>query len=203
MNSDRSSADQTRSDQTQSAQAITPTFIGHVIGASFGLVFVLVNSAPVATAVRVTLCILAVAAFLVVIAAFIKTVRIGGRGERADANLGFNGRYWLIVGGEAILLFGGITIVRLIEPAASLGWIALVVGVHFFPLARLWAAGRAQLVGIAIAMTVLGIVGIVIAFTTHNADVVALVSGVGSGIVLLGSITFVAVRTLTWRPVPR
>lgn len=102
-----------------------------------------------------------------------------------------------------MLLFGGLAILRLIEPAAALGWIALVVGGHFFPLSRLWAPGRAQLTAIAIAMTLLGIAGLTLAFATHNADAVALVSGVGSGVVLLVAGLVAAVRTMTQRATER
>lgn len=182
---------------------ITPTYIGHVIGSSFGLVFVLVNSAPFLPALRIVVCILAVAVFLVIVAGFITTLRTTRRGETDDAVVGFTGRYWIIVGVESVLLFGGLAIVHLIEPAAALGWIALVVGVHFFPLSRLWAPGRAQIMAIAIALTALGVVGLILAFTTHNADAVALVSGVGSGIVLLGAAFVVALRTLTQRAAAR
>ncbi|MBG6215045.1 MULTISPECIES: hypothetical protein [unclassified Cryobacterium] len=183
---------------------ITPTYIGHVIGSSFGLVFVLVNSAPFALGLRIVACVLAVVVFIVIIAAFIRTTRLTRRRGRAQnetdhAVVGFTGRYWIIIGVEVIMLFGGLAIVRQVEPAAALGWIALVVGVHFFPLSRLWAPGRAQIVAIAIAMTVLGIVGLVLAFTTHNADTVTVVSGVGSGIVLLGTALIIALQTLTKR----
>lgn len=187
---------------------LAPTNIGHVIGSSFGLVFVLVNSAPFPPALRIVASVLAIAVFLVILAAFGRTARGVQRhemapSEAADATVGFPRRYWIIVGAEAIVLFGGIAILRQFEPSATLGWIALVVGVHFFPLARLWTSGRAQLVVIACAMTGLGIIGLLLAFTTHIADVVAVVSGVGSGIVLLGSAFVVAVRTLTQHAVAR
>ncbi|WP_111719093.1 hypothetical protein [Homoserinimonas sp. OAct 916] len=187
---------------------IAPTTIGHVIGSSFGLVFVLVNSAPFTPWLRIGASVLAVAVFLVILAAFGRTARLSRRGgalhgEADDAVVGFPLRYWIIVGTEAILLFGGLAIIQQFEPAATLGWIALVVGVHFFPLSRLWSSGRAQIVAIAYAMTVLGIVGLVLAFTTHNMDIVTLVSGVGSGIVLLGTAFIVAIHTLTQRSVTR
>lgn len=178
---------------------ITPTYIGHVIGASFGLVFVLVNSAPFLSSLRIVACIVAAAVFVVIVVGFLTTLRATRRGETDNAVVGFTGRYWIIVGSEAVLLIGGLAIVRRIEPAAALGWIALVVGVHFFPLSRLWAPGRAQIMAIAIAMTALGTAGLVLAFVTQNADAVAVVSGVGSGIVLLGASFVVALRTVTQR----
>jgi len=177
---------------------ITHTYIGHVIGASFGLVFVLVNSAPLVSAVRVVVCTLAVVTFFVVVAGFVTTLRTTGREDNRTV-VGFTGRYWIIVGVEAVLLFGGLAIVRLIEPAAALGWIALVVGVHFFPLSRLWATGRSQLTAIAIAMTLLGVAGLSLALATHSADAVGLLSGVGSGVVLLLAGLVAAVRTMTRR----
>ncbi len=177
-----------------------PTTIGHVVAASFGLVFVLVNSAPLLPTLRIVVCIAAIVMFLVSVAGFVTSLRATSH-DRSVALGAFSKRYWVIVGVEVVLLFGGLPILRQIEPAASLGWIALVVGVHFFPLARLWPLGRVQLTMIAIAMTVLGVVGLILAFTTHNADLVALLSGVGSGIVLLGTAFVVALRTLARRAV--
>lgn len=102
---------------------------------------------------------------------------------------------------EAIALFVGLALLRTVEPAAALGWTALVVGVHFFPLARLFPEGRAQLTSIATLMTVLGVVGLVLAFTTHDAGLIAVVSGVGSGVVLLGWSLRQAIDTLRGRSV--
>lgn len=183
---------------------IIPINIGHLIGSSFGLVFVLVNSAPLASGLRIAANILAVAVFLVILAAFGHTARMirqrgTAQGKPKDSVVGFPVRYWIIVGVEAVFLFGGLALIQQIEPAATLGWIALVVGAHFFPLSRLWASGRAQIVTIAWAMSMLGIAGLVLAFTTHNADAVTVVSGVGSGIVLLGTAFIVAIRNLIQR----
>jgi zinc transporter ZupT len=80
---------------------ITTTTIGHVIGASFGLVFVLVNSAPLLPTIRIVVCIAAAAMFLVIVAGFVTTLRTTTRGEAEDAVVGFTGRYWVIVGVEA------------------------------------------------------------------------------------------------------
>jgi hypothetical protein len=175
-----------------------PTFIGHLIGASFGLVFVLVNAGGLPVPISAPLQIAAVAACGVVVVAFLRTardLRIAGRQRPA----GFTRFYWLVVLIEAVALFGGLAVLRQIEPAAALGWIALVVGVHFYPLARLWPEGRAHLRAIATAMTVLGITGLVLAFTVHDAELVAVVAGVGSGLVLLGWSLAQAAGTLTAR----
>ena len=92
-------------------------------------------------------------------------------------------------------LFGGLAVLTRIEPAAALGWIALVVGLHFIPLSRLWPEGRRQILSIGVVMTALGLVGLALAFATHEQSLVALVSGVGSGAVLLGSSLTSALRT--------
>lgn len=173
----------------------SPTYVGHVIGASFGLVFVVLNSSPMGPVLRGVVCALAGAAFAVVLAAFARTVAAERRSERRDPMEVFGPRYWLIVAVEVVALFGGLAVLTRIEPAAALGWIALVVGVHFVPLSRLWAPGRTQILTIGVAVAVLGVVGLVLAFTTHDESLVALVSGVGSGVVLLGSTLTSALRT--------
>jgi len=172
-----------------------PTYVGHVVGASFGLVFVIVNSSPMGTALRGIVCALAGAAFAVVLAAFVRTVGAERRSEARGRPVGFDRRYWLIVAVEVVALFGGLAVLTRIEPAAALGWIALVVGVHFIPLSRLWPEGRRQILAIGVAMTVLGLAGLVLAFTTQDQPLVALVSGVGSGTVLLGTALTSALRT--------
>lgn len=105
----------------------------------------------------------------------------------------------MVVALEALALFGGLAVLRPIEPAAALGWIALVVGVHFLPLAGLWPEGRTQLLWIASLMSALGVLGLVLAFTVHDAVLVAVVSGVGSGLVLLGWSLGQSLRTLIGR----
>jgi hypothetical protein len=176
----------------------SPTFVGHLIGASFGLVFVLVNAAGLPAVLGVALRITAVAAFAVVLAGFLHTVRdLRAAGGAPPA--GFTRFFWLVVLIEAVALVGGLAVIRQVEPAAALGWIALVVGLHFFPLARLWPEGRRQLQAIATAMTALGVIGLVLAFTTRDAVLVAVVSGVGSGLVLLGWSLVQAVETLAGR----
>jgi hypothetical protein len=168
--------------------------IGHLIGGSFGLVFILVNGGLLPAAVQWAVGIAAVAAFGFVLVAFV--VRVGrGAAERPEG--GFTGRYWLIVGAEAVLLFGGLALVRAVEPAAALGWIALIVGLHFIPMAWLWAAGRSEFLTIGIVMAALGVVGLALAFVTGNAPLVALIAGVGSGAVLLGSAVLAAVLALS------
>lgn len=172
-----------------------PTVVGHVIGASFGMVFVLVNSGGLPQVLAVPLRVAAVAAFAVVLMAFVRTAR-EPRAAEDPRPVGFTRFYWAVVALEVIALFGGLAILRQVEPAAALGWIALVVGLYFFPLAQLWREGRRQLLAIASSMTALGVIGLVLAFTVHDAVLVAVVSGVGSGVVLLGWSLRQAILTL-------
>jgi len=171
-----------------------PTYIGHVVGASLGLVFVVVNSSSLGPVLRGVACALAAAAFAVVLAAFARTVGAERRSQRRGDPVGFDRRYRLIVAGEVVALFGGLAVLTRIEPAAALGWITLVVGVHLIPLSRLWAEGR-QILCIGVAMTVLGVIGLVLAFATQDQSLVAVVCGLGSGAVLLGTTLVPASRT--------
>jgi len=170
--------------------------IGHLISGSFGLVFMLVNGGWLPPAGRLLLNIVGVAAFVFVFLAFVVSTRRYGNSRPGE---GFTGRYWLIVGAEAVLLFGGLAVIRSVQPAAALGWIALIVGLHFIPMAWLWPTGRAELLAIGITMTVLGVIGLGLAFVTGDGPLVALVSGVGSGVILLGWPAIVAASSLSRR----
>lgn len=183
---------------SRSRNGAAPTFIGHVIGGSFGVAFVLANVSSLPPAPAVLLRVLAIAAFAVVVVAFYSTAREWRAAGRSQP-VGFTRFYWLVVVIEVIALLGGLAVLRQLEPAAALGWIALVVGAHFFPLARLWPEGRAQLRAIAASMAALGVLGLVLAFTMHDAALVAVVSGVGSGAVLLGWSLRQAIGTLRGR----
>lgn len=176
-----------------------PTYVGHVIGASFGLVFVGVNSSPLMPALRLAICLLAAASFGLVVAGWVKTLRTGRQQPSPATSDRFDRTYWLIVAIEAVALFAGLAVISRIEPAANLGWIALVVGLHFIALARVWPAGRADMLGIAIAMIALGIVGLVVAFFSGRVEPVMIIAGVGSGVGLTGSTTRAALQTLLGR----
>ncbi|MFD6948975.1 hypothetical protein A6A08_02970 [Nocardiopsis sp. TSRI0078] len=168
-------------------------FVGFLIGAGFGLAFVLANSGPpLDPAVALVLRVLAVAALLAVIA----LVVVLGRGSNpgpgtASAHEGprmrFGPFYGVVVVLEAVLLFGGIQVLRALDAPmqANVAWIALTVGLHFFPLAWYWRTR--SILGAAVYMTVLGAVGLAMAFTGHP-DWVPLVSGVVTGIGMLAGI---------------
>lgn len=173
---------------------ISRIYIGHVIGGSFGLAFILINGAWLPARGRSILSIIGILAFVVVLVAYFADQR--HRGTTSRSPMRPDGRYRLILGIEVILLFGGLAVVRAVEPAAVLGWIALVVGAHFIPLAGLLDKGRSELIAIGTTMIILGLTGLALAFATQDRELVAFVAGVGSGAVLLGSAVFAAARTI-------
>ncbi|MFF2277848.1 hypothetical protein [Agromyces sp. NPDC058126] len=184
--------------RTAGASGVYP---GHLIGASFGAVFVSVNSGLLGQPLQLIATVLAVLAATVVLAGFVATVRRGQRPperDRARSHLAF----WVIVAIEAVLLFGGLAVLNRVEPAANVAWIALVVGLHFLAFARWWVRGQRELIVIGAVMTALGVVGMVLAVTTHDAPLVQLIAGVGSGLVLLGTSTATALRVLAGRGAP-
>lgn len=134
---------------------VYPTTAGHVIGSMFGLVFVLVNGEILPTVLRIVVDAVAIAVLVVVVGATAVTerVHIHTGGERYGR---FPAKFWIVAAVEAVLLFGGLYFLGRAEPAANLGWIALVVGAHFFPLSRLFPHGKQQFIGIGTAMSILG-----------------------------------------------
>ncbi|MFF2273481.1 hypothetical protein ACFVTX_14475 [Agromyces sp. NPDC058136] len=179
--------------RTSRASGIYP---GHVIGASFGVVFVIANTALLGQPAQLVIGALGVVAAVVVVAGFIATIRRGGRPPAQDLARS-HVAFWVIVAIEAALLFGGLAVLNRIEPAANVGWIALIVGLHFLAFALWWVRGQRELLVVGAVMASLGAIGLVIAFTTHDAALVQLVAGFGSGLVLLGTSTATAVRVLT------
>lgn len=172
------------------------TQVGDLIGASFGVVFIVINVSPMPPAWRVGAIAVAAALALVITYAFSATQRAVRTGAVRPDRTRFNRLFLVIVVLEAIALFGGLAIVRQLEPAAVLGWIALVVGVHFLALAQWWIRDNAPILLIGVGMTILGLVGLWVGLASQQADAVMLVSGVGSGLVLLGVTFSTAVRTL-------
>lgn len=96
----------------------------------------------------------------------------------------FSRGYWLIVAAEVVALLAGIVVINAVFGAHELtvAWIALIVGVHFFGLGGLWKAGALHVLGAVLA--VLGVAGFVLHAAGGSNLVVALVSGVASGVAL-------------------
>ncbi|MHC1557753.1 hypothetical protein ACR9E3_02295 [Actinomycetospora sp. C-140] len=162
--------------------------VGTLVAAVFGAVFVLANTdafpPPWAAALRIA----AVAAALALAAGAVAVFR---RAARHAAGVGAGrtrwGRgYWLVVAGEVVALAVGLWLVNgvLYRPDLAVVWVALVVGVHFVVLGRVWRFGR--FVALGAVMTVLAVLAVLAAALTGSGLLVQLLAGVGSGVALLG-----------------
>jgi hypothetical protein len=173
--------------------------LGLVIGAAFGTVFVLANAhPPVNGIVGASLRALAVLALAVVVAGVLRLARRAPGGQvnappDADEVDWYGTGFRLVVGAEVALLAGGIAAVRIWDgpEEAIVAWVAFVVGLHLVAFAPLWGEPDIAVPGVALA--VLGATGLALAFTSA-AEWVPLVSGVLSGVTLLGCSLFAVAR---------
>lgn len=162
--------------------------MGAAIGAVFGLVYVLVNAGELPSAASLTIRLLGAAAFAGLVGTLMVRRDIGlGAGARDPRSAGFSRGYWLVVGVEVVALFGGL---RLINgpfdiAEASVGWVSLVVGLHFVALAVVWRNPFVRWLGVAIA--VCGAAGLVLALAGASVAVIAVISGIVPGFLLLGT----------------
>lgn len=156
--------------------------IGSMIAATFGLIYVLVNTGSLPSTWAVALRVLAVIAFAAVLVAVLRAPRHHGP---AGARV-FGRGYWLVVAAEVAALFLGVRILEgpLGLPSAGVAWVSLVVGVHFFALAVVFGARFFHLLGGMI--TACGALGLVLAATGAGTAAIALASGVVPGAILLG-----------------
>lgn len=162
--------------------------IGSTIAIPFGLAFVLVNGSRLpgwGRAASMTLAVVGVLAAVGLVVA-----RRGPLLHASDAEVhphAFDRRYWLIVLGEAILLFGGLQVLgRLGHADGGVAWVATIVGLHFLPLARLWKEPVHLWIGLA--LMVLGLTGLVLLASGGEPWVISAIAGVGSGVVLFLSV---------------
>jgi hypothetical protein len=158
--------------------------VGSLIATVFGLIFIEANSGGLPSdwpsGIRITGAVAAVGLLL----AILRTSRLA-RAQIPRDNAGFaDPRYLAIVGIEAAALFGGLAVINLVLNRAALAvpWIALVVGVHFFGLARLWHLSSFLMLGVA--LVILGGAGFLLNALSVSPGAVNLVSGAGSGAAL-------------------
>ncbi|MDY0811920.1 hypothetical protein [Kitasatospora purpeofusca] len=168
------------------------------IGAAFGLAFVLANAAALPAAVGVLLRVLAILAFLRLLLALRRRPAGAGTGADTDGGAGATGGeaaaplfgrgYRLVVAAEVAVGLVGLVVINpvLHAPKATVGWIALVVGLHFFGLAAVWR--QPSLNALAAAMSGCGAAGLALAATGVPAAVVATVAGILPGALLLGAV---------------
>lgn len=165
--------------------------LGAIVAASFGLVYVWLNAGVLPTAASLPLRGLGLLAFVLVAVAGQRA----GRAERAARAAGhsygsarspFDRRFALLVLVEAAAIFGGVAVIsRVLDaPQAGVAWVSLVVGLHFFALARWW--GLAFFHRLGAVLTALGLAGLVLALVGSPVAAIAVVAGVLPGLVLLG-----------------
>lgn len=165
-------------------------FAGFFVGSVFGLAFVLINSGPplppVVSAVARTL---AVGAAVTIVVLALLTMRKESREGAKETEIStdpvskprFGAFFGVVTTIEVALIIGGAqTISRLdgVPDQAGVAWVALVVGLHFFPLAWYWK--QPEMLYVAGYGTVLGGIGLAMALLGHP-DWVPLVSGVVTG----------------------
>ncbi|SDH83755.1 hypothetical protein [Nonomuraea jiangxiensis] len=164
---------------------------GLLVGALFGAVFVIANAHDPLNPVAVTIARAAAALGLCGVVVLGRRARAAATGQarpaagRGPRNM-FGRGYWLVVAAEAILLFGGIALLRAWgQPEeANVAWIAVIVGIHFVVLAPVWRQPSIAVPGVL--LTVVGVAGLVMAQTSAVAWT-PVVAGVLSGVTLLVS----------------
>jgi hypothetical protein len=170
-------------------ETATGQFKGLLIGLVFGLIFVEVNSGDVAYPWSFGL---QVAGVMIAVILFVGLLwRRRWVDQAAQAEGRFDRRYWVVVA----LLVGLVIINGVLDAGRfAVAWIAVVVGVHFFGLGRIWR-DRA-LYGAGAVLALLGLAGLVIGAAGGSAAAIALVSGVGSGAALFLGVGL----ALLWSP---
>ncbi|WP_026119371.1 hypothetical protein [Nocardiopsis ganjiahuensis] len=174
-------------------------FAGFFVGSVFGLAFVLINSGPpLPPAVSAVTRTLAVGAAVAIVVLVLLAVRKESResAEEPEASPGpastpqFGAFFGVVTLVEVALIIGGAQVISRLDgipDQAGVAWVALVVGLHFFPLAWYWK--QPEMLYVAGYGTVLGGVGLLMALSGYP-DWVPLVSGVVTGAgMLLGLLT--------------
>ncbi len=158
--------------------------IGSLIGAGFGLLFVLVNTGSLAGSVAAVLRVLAVVAFVAVLVALRGSVR---RSSGPPPGTGFGRGYWLVVLAEVVALFVGLNVINRVldAPQAGVAWVSTVVGAHFFALGAVWAEPFFHRLGAGLLGC--GVAGLVLAAAGSGPAPIDLVSGVLAGALLLAA----------------
>lgn len=159
--------------------AMSSTLTARVIGAFFGLAFVLINASAAPTPWSWVLRVLGIAAFVGAVLRLRRLGEITVRPRPSAIRI-----YWASVILEAAALVLG---TRLLADgghgAYGVAWVAFVVGVHFLPFA--WAFRQPAFRPLGLALIVLAVVGAVTGLLGAGKMGVALVAGVGAGLALL------------------
>lgn len=173
-----------------------PVVIGTLVGATFGLVFVLVNAGPLpAATVWRTLGVLAFAAVVVLLL----RLRVPRPPEPAR---GAARVYAVSVAAEVVAIpLGARALAALDRSDLVLPWVVLVVGVHFWPFARAFHAPVFRWLALALVVTALAGGAAVVADVPDAGPA----SGVAAGFVLVlgvGAALVAGARTATRQSPP-
>lgn len=158
-----------------------PNKLGLTIAAMGGAAFVLANVGSFATSVALAARLLAGLALLFTIAVIWRRSRPADRAESTGGSA-----LLVIIAAEMGALVGGLVLLNgvLDTPGAGVAWIATVVGVHFFALAKLLETPSMN--WLAAAMTACGLLGGLLVVTGAGQASVDAVAGVLTGMLLLG-----------------
>jgi hypothetical protein len=154
-----------------------------LIGAVFGLIYLLVNSGSLPSDAAIPLRSIGVVAFIVVLVA----VARASADAQPTGPRGFGPGYWPIVAGEAVALAVGLSLINgpLGVSKAAVGWVSFIVGAHFVALAVVFEERLYLWLGVAIGSC--GLAGLGMAALGTGPAPIAAVSGVIPGCVLLAS----------------
>ncbi|GLW35958.1 hypothetical protein [Actinoplanes regularis] len=162
--------------------------VGSLVALGFGTGFVMANSgglpSPWPTVIRIAGAVVAIALLVTLL-----RVAPSAPAPRQGDVAGFTDRRYLYtVAGEIVALFGGLYVINQVLDAPEVGvaWVAVVVGVHFFPLARAWRMPLYNWLGTA--MTALGVAGFLAHALGASDGTVGLIAGVGSGAALYATV---------------
>ncbi|WP_338740563.1 hypothetical protein [Actinomadura luteofluorescens] len=178
---------------------MSPQLLGLLVGSGFGTAFVLANAGePLPGAVGIALRVLAVLCLAAVVVVGFRGDRRGGT-ERGGTGRGdarpawFGPRFGLVVVAEFALIFGGIAALRALDAPqeVNVAWIALIVGLHFVVLARVWKRGAIAVPGVVLSG--LGAAGMIMA-AASSVEWIPFVSGALSGVTLLAGSLYGAAR---------
>ncbi|MBV6698631.1 hypothetical protein KV557_16115 [Kitasatospora aureofaciens] len=166
---------------------------GRIIGSSFGLVFIQANAGALPAAVAIPLRVLAVAAFLVL---GLFNRRPAAPETDTAPRASFGRRYWFVVAAEVFAIAVGLMVINKVlhTPTATVGWIAFVVGVHFFGLATAWRRPALRVLGASMAAC--GAIGMALAAFGAPTAVISAVAGIAPGVLLFGSVWWSGRRQL-------
>jgi hypothetical protein len=161
---------------------LTGAQAGSLIGALFGLIYLLINAGPLPLAAGIPVRLAGGCAFVAVLVTICRSAISGGPAEQAG---GFGSGYWLVVTAEAVALAAGPWILNgpLNMPQAGVAWVSFVVGVHFFALAAVFGLRSFHYLGAVI--TACGIAGLALAALGVGEAPITVISGLIPGAVLL------------------